>query len=104
MTLSGPYTAHPASTGPLTDKSGTTTLGATAQTIVAEAADRRYFLFINISSETMWVNFGTTAVADKPSIPVAANGVLEFQHGYVPGDLVSMISATTGSKFVCKVG
>jgi hypothetical protein len=92
--------------GGLTDRSGSITSGATAQTVSA-AKTRNYLLIQNISVEALWVNFGTTAVADQPSIKLAPDsgsggGTLSFEGGFVPNTLVSIIGATTGSKFVCK--
>jgi hypothetical protein len=88
----------------LVNRSGAVTTGGTAQTAAAQFLSRRYFLFQNISDETMWVNFGVTAVADQPSISVVAGGALEFgaHTGVCPNGFVSVISATTGKKFVCK--
>lgn len=96
----------------ITDRSGTITTGATAQTIAAANATRRYLLIANVSDIVLWVNFGATAVADQPSIPLKAcaaagdgsGGSIVFEGSYVPSDLVSLIGATTGKKFVCKEG
>lgn len=93
--------------GALTDKSGSITLGGTAQTIAAANQNRRYFLIQNISDTALWVNFGTTAVADQPSIKLgpdsgSGGGTLVFEGNFCPNGLVSLIGATTGKKFVCK--
>lgn len=88
--------------GSLVDKSGTCTLGGTAQTIAAYNAGRRYLLVANISDTAMQINIGATATAD--SIPLAATtGKLEW-FAFIPTGLVSMLCATTGKKFVCKEG
>lgn len=83
-----------------TDNSGSITLGATAQTVAAANARRSYFFFLNISDTDMWLNFGATAVADQPSIKILAGGF--YEPLVVPLNLVSVICATTGKKFVCK--
>lgn len=92
--------------GPLTDHSGTITAGGTAQTAVNERGYRT-FLFIQnptSASESFWVNFdGTAAVADSPSIEVAAGVTLIFgEGGFLPNGAVSVIAATTGTKFTIK--
>lgn len=76
--------------------------GATAQTILLENAGRRLFFFQNVSAEDIWVNFGVVAVADAPSIKVPTMTSLVFSGSAVPGDFVSIIAATTGSKYTCK--
>lgn len=88
--------------GSLTNRSGTITAGATAQTIAAALATRRYFFLQNVSTGDLWVNFGTTAVAAQPSIKLLPEAVLEYDGGFVPTGLVSLIGATTGQAFVAK--
>lgn len=90
------------SRGALADFSAAITAGATAETAIAANPARRYFLFQNISDTNMWVNFGATAVADKPSIKIVPDAALIFESGFVPVGLVSVICATTGKKYVCK--
>lgn len=86
----------------LIDSSGAITLGGTAETIESAGRVRKYFMFQNISDTTMWINFGTTAVADEPSISVVAGATLVFEGSFVPTGSVSVMCATTGKKFVCK--
>jgi len=88
--------------GALTDRSGTITTGGAAQTVVARRSGRKFFLFQNISDTDMWINFGTTAVADSPSIKIVAGGAYEFPSHFCSTQSVSVICATTGKKFTCK--
>ena len=98
--------------GTLTDRSGSITLGGSAQQIAAANAARRYLLIQNISTTALWVNIGATAVQDQPSITLQAcaaagdgsGGVLTFEGSFVPTALVSIIGPTTGAKFVAKEG
>jgi hypothetical protein len=91
-----------------TDRSGSVTTGGTSQQLAAANSTRKYLLLINLSDTIMWVNFGTAAVADQPSIPLGpANaiydgGILEYNAGVVPSGSVNLLCATTGKKFVCK--
>lgn len=89
--------------GNFMDHSGSITLGATAQTIATQNSGRQFLLFQNISDTTMWLNFGTTAVSDQPSIRIDAGvSIILDADGVVPTGLVSLMCATTGKKFVCK--
>lgn len=90
--------------GPLRDLSGTTTLGGTAQTAIVDQPGRRYIFFQNISAENFFINFGVVAVADQPSIRVGPGASFVAESSFIPGEFISLISATTGSKFVLKVG
>lgn len=88
--------------GALTNRSGSITTGGTSQQVAAGLATRKYFFFQNISSETMWINFTSAAVADQPSISILPNGVFIMEGFFVSTEAINVISATTGSKFVSK--
>lgn len=90
--------------GSLTDRSAAITLGATRQAVCSANLSRSYFLFVNISDTTMWINFGTNAVADEPSIPISAGGSFVMEAGWVSSERVDVICATTGKKYVAKEG
>lgn len=90
--------------GNLTNKSGSITLGGTSQTLAAANTSRRYLYVQNISNEILWVNFGIAAVQDQPSIKMTAGSVLAYEGTFVPVESVSIVGATTGSKFVAKEG
>lgn len=82
------------------DRSGALNADATSQVIAPANAQRTYFLFQNVSDIDMWINFGTAAVADKPSIKVLAGG--NYEPLVPPLGTVNVIGATAGKKFVCK--
>lgn len=88
----------------LTDRSGTITSGGTAQTLAAQNFGRIYLLIQNVSAGDLWVNFGTTAVANQPSIKLVSGASLEYgaSSGAVPMQSVSIIGATTAQAFTAK--
>lgn len=88
--------------GTLTDRSGSLTLGGTAQTLAASNSSRKYFLFVNQSSGNMWLNFTTTATQDQPSILIVSNGSLVMESSFVSTEAISVIGATTGQKWSAK--
>lgn len=90
--------------GTLTDRSGTVTLGGTAQTIMAANTSRKYLAIINTSDTDMWCNFTTTAVATQPSFKIPASAGYFMESGYVSTELVSCIGATTAKIFTAKEG
>lgn len=102
-TVTGTVTTAPQS-GTFTDRSGTITLGGTAQQVAAANSSRKYFLFQNVSAETLWINFGTTAVANQPSIKIPVDAGFVLEGLFINTALISVIGATTGSAFVAKEG
>lgn len=90
--------------GSLTDGSGTITTGGTSQQIFASNTARKYLLFVNVSSEDLWINFGTAAVVTQPSIKVVPNGSFVMEGFFVSTQTVNVIGATTGSAFTAKQG
>ncbi len=99
------YQAHAIapSPGTLTDRSGTITLGGTAQTMMAANASRVYLLIQNQdATEDLWINFTTTAVEDEPSIRLPALSGFVMETGFVSTQAVSVIAATTSHKWTAK--
>lgn len=89
-----------AATGAPTDKSGAITTGATSQTLAAANANRKYIIIQNISAEDMWFRWdGSAATADKPSIKLATGQSWENPAHWCPTAAITVIAATTGSKF-----
>lgn len=86
--------------GAFTDRSGTITLGGTSQQAAAANTSRRYLIFQNISDTTMWLNFGTAAVATQPSIQIVAGG--NYEPLVAPTQAVNVLCATTGKAYACK--
>ena len=91
--------------GFLRDCSGSISSGGSAQN-VAGASERSYLLIQNKSAatESFWVSFVTTAVADSPSIEVVPGTTLTWDAGFIPSGIISVIAATTGTKFTIKEG
>lgn len=88
---------------PLSNFSGTITTGGTAQDVYETAkAPRHSFLFQNVSDTDMTVEFGSDAVADK-GILVKAGLAFEMPPGVLWSGRLSVLCATTGKAFVCKV-
>lgn len=85
-----------------TDRSGTITLGGTAQTIMDELTSRHYLLIQNTSDTAMWFNIGVVAVASQPSLYLAAGDSFECNGSFIPNGFVSVIGATTGKIFTAK--
>lgn len=94
--------------GSLTDGSGAIAAGGTSEEVFAENVSRQYLFLQNLhATEALWVNFGTAAVADQPSIRVDAGATLLFSgavSGVVPTATVNVLGPTTGNKYVAKEG
>lgn len=88
----------------------TITAGGTQQNVFAANPSRRYLIIQNLSTDELWVNFGANATADKPSLALAPasgttpGGSIEYAGSYIPTSTVTIIGATTGSKFSAKQG
>lgn len=107
--VSGSFTtdSNAARRGTLTDRSGTITVGGTAQQLMAVNANRKYVLIINPSnaSEALYINFTTTAViTGPPSIRLDAGDSFVMEGEFVTTELISVNAATTGHAFVAKEG
>lgn len=101
--VAGTVTVAPAA-GTLTDGSGSITTGGVSQQIFAANSTRKYLLVQNLSTENMWVNFGSAAAADSTSVKLLPNGSVVMESSFVSNQTVNVIAATTGSKFVAKQG
>lgn len=80
-----------------TDRSGSITLGGTAQVLAAANTARRGLTGQNISTGDLWINeLGGTAAADTVgSYKVAAGATFTVQTNRA----ISIVGATTGQKF-----
>lgn len=80
-----------------TDRSGTITLGGTAQVLSAADPSRRELTVQNISSGDLWINeVGGTAAAEGTGSYKLVSGAT----AKITSDLaISIIGATTGQKF-----
>jgi hypothetical protein len=91
--------------GALVDGSADITAGTTSEEVFPANKSRQYLLIQNVSDESMWVNFGTDAVLDQPSIRIVAGASLEFaasSTGVVPTASVNIIATTTGKAYTAK--
>ena len=84
------------------DHSGSLTTGGTAQIAMNNNSKRSKWVFQNVSSDTLWLNFGTTAVQDQPSIKILSNGDYAEESGSITPQYISIIGPTTGDKFTLK--
>jgi hypothetical protein len=94
-----------------TDCSGTIATGGTAQNAFTAGATKHGFTIANLStSEPIWISFTTTAAANTvASYPLAAATATTFAGlssystppGFGMNTALSVIGATTGTKFSC---
>jgi hypothetical protein len=86
--------------GALTNKSGTITLGGTAQVLMAANTSRKGWLVQNNSAGTLWINeLGATAVQNAPSLSIAAGALYTSPTPGASNAAISIIGATTGQAF-----
>jgi hypothetical protein len=92
----------PARAGNLVDASGSLSSGSSQLVIAANTSVpfRAWLFFQNISTHTMWINFGAAANADQPSIQVTAGSIFRMDQ-FISDDALNVIG-TNGDKFVCK--
>lgn len=92
-----------AQTGSWTDRSGSITAGGTSQQLMAANGSRKAWWVQNISTEDMWIGIGVTAAADSTSLRLSpGDSYYEPGGGFLSTQVVNVVSATTGSKFVAK--
>lgn len=79
------------------DKSGSVTLGGTAQSMSVANSRRKALYGMNISSGDLWINeVGGTAAADTAgSYKVASGAMFEIS----TNQAISVVGATTGQKW-----
>ncbi len=88
----------------ITTLSGTITTGGTSQSLDVANAERRFFLFQNLSTADLWVRLnGATAAANQPSVRFSAGEMMLLDNG-VPNGALGVFGATTGQAFTCLVG
>lgn len=97
------FAQNPSKRDPWTDRSGTITLGGTAQTIAAANGSRDYIIVQNVSDTAMWLNIGAVATAGNGSFLLAANGgSFVAEATKIPTGYVSILCATTGKAYTAK--
>lgn len=89
-------------TGAFINRSGSITAGGTRQAVAAALVGRKYFLFQNVSDTVMWINFGTDAIADSPSIYIPPLGGFVLEGSAVSAERIDVICATTAKKYTAK--
>lgn len=90
------------SNGDFTDRSGTVTVGGTAQQLAPANTSRKYLFIQNNSSGDLWINFGANATTAQPSVKVEAGANFFWESSFVPSSSISVIGATTGQTFTAK--
>jgi hypothetical protein len=100
----GAALVEPVQVSTWTNRSGTIATGGASQTLAAANSSRKYLFIQNISVENLWFNETTAAAADAASIRLAPGDSYESPAQAVPRGLITIIGATTGSKFVAKEG
>ncbi len=86
----------------LTDKSGTITLGGSAQVLAAANSARRGFSIQNLSTNSLWIRDGGTAAATQPSFEIVGGALYEYPLGGCPTTALSIYGATTSQAFAAR--
>lgn len=91
--------------GALTNRSGTITLGGTAQNAMASNASRKYLYLENpeTATEDLWFRFTGTAAAASPSKVLHPGDIYEV-NAFVPTQALSVFAATTAHAFTAEEG
>ena len=88
------------------DRSGTITLGGTAQVLAPAWSGRHACVIQNQSTGDLWVNATGTAAATQPSFKIPAGGQYICGDGGQPGGAsagaISIFGATTGQAFAAR--
>lgn len=85
------------------DRSGTVTLGGTAQTLMSENSPREGFMVQNTSAGDLWINeLGGTAAATQPAIKIAAGQTYETPANLPCPYVVSIFGVTTAQAFTAR--
>ena len=90
--------------GALTNRSGSIAAGGTSQQLAPANATRNYLFIQNVSANDIWFNFGTAAVVDQPSVRLLPGQSFSMEGTFVSTEVVNIISANTGDKYVAKEG
>lgn len=87
----------------LTSRSGTITLGGTAQQLAAANTARKGFMVQNNSAGVLWINeLGAPAVTAQPSISIQPNAMYVSERDACPTGAISIIGATTAQAFTAR--
>lgn len=106
-----PQPPQPPLQASFTDRSGSITLGGTAQTLAAINTARKRILIENpctatsqgiATAESLFINFTSAAAANSTSIELTSCGSYDSGPGPVTTELISVIAPTTAHKWVAK--
>lgn len=87
----------------LIDRSGTITVGGTAQVLMHDNSAREGFMIQNISSGDLWINeLGGTAAASQPCIKLTSGQLYETLGSQPCPYAISIFGATTGQAFIAR--
>jgi hypothetical protein len=86
------------------DRSGTITLGGTAQVLMPVSPSRHGCKVQNISAGDLWINDLGTAALAQPSfkVPSGAQYTCDTTNGVTMGSALSIIGATTAQAFAAR--
>lgn len=84
------------------DRSGTITLGATAQTLMIRNDSRQGLYIQNNSAGPLWISSVGTAAATQPSLLLQSGDYYESPANGVPATAISIFGATTGQTFTAR--
>lgn len=106
VTPAGQVVTTQLSNSSYTDRSGTITSGGTAQQLCASNSTRKKLYVINTddtgTSESLWINFTTTAVRAHPSIELKVGAQWAEDASACSNEAVSVIATTTGHAWTAK--
>lgn len=84
-------------------RSGTVTLGGTAQALMAGNPGRKGFFVQNNSSGDLWINeLGNAAAAAQPALRLVPGAYYESPITGCPVGAISIFGATTGQAFTAR--
>ena len=85
-----------------TNRSGTITLGGTAQNALGANAGRRGFWIQNQSTGDFWINSTATATGASPDLWLPAGSYYESPETGVATTAISIYGTTTGQAFAAR--
>ena len=84
-----------------TDRSGTTT-ATTSVTVMAANASRQYVFFQNVSDTDMWIDFGTAATNNQPSMKITPGSSFVMEGSVINTSSVLVYCTASSKAFTAK--
>ncbi|MFD6316906.1 hypothetical protein [Methylorubrum thiocyanatum] len=81
------------------DRSGTITVGGTAQTLMEANAARRGYWVLNLSAGDLWISGLGNAAASQPSLKIPAGALYESPAHHTSSAKLTIFGASTGQAF-----